>query len=182
MACFHKWWLLLLPGTLLSPVNGCNDSDEFYYFTLDQWTKIIHPAKHHILCYILLLLWLCNILGQFSLILINADYLPSFPPSMLPNAISRTLLFWKISSLCWKCISRLLLLQLINLFKVKGTFWPSLLPFNHYFFVQIFPWFIAYSHCGWDGKSVCLQWWRSVFEPWVRKVPWRRKWHSSILA
>ena len=175
MACFHKWWPLLLPGTLLSPINGCNHSDEFYYLILDHWTKFIHPAKHHILCYILPLLWLYNILGQFSLILINTYYVPHFPPSILPNAINRTLLCWKTSSLCWKCISPQLLLQLINLFKVKGTFWPSLLPFNHHFFVQIVPWFIAYSHCGWDGESVCLQWRRSVFEPWVRKVPWRRK-------
>ena len=30
-----------------------------------------------------------------------------------------------------------------------------------------------------DGKSVCLQCGRPVFNPWVRKVPWRRKWQST---
>ena len=35
-----------------------------------------------------------------------------------------------------------------------------------------------------DGKSVCLQCRRPEFDPWVGKIPWRRKWqpHSSILA
>ena len=70
MACFHKWWPLLL-GAPLSPIHGCNHSGEFYYLTIDRWTKLIYPAKHHILCYILALLWLYNVLGQFSLILIK---------------------------------------------------------------------------------------------------------------
>ena len=30
-----------------------------------------------------------------------------------------------------------------------------------------------------DGKSVCLQCGRPVFDPWVRKIPWRRKWQST---
>ena len=29
---------------------------------------------------------------------------------------------------------------------------------------------------GSDGKSICLQCRRSRFDPWVRKMPWRRKW------
>ena len=32
---------------------------------------------------------------------------------------------------------------------------------------------------GSDGKSVCLQWGRPGFSPWVRKIPWRRKWHPT---
>ena len=28
---------------------------------------------------------------------------------------------------------------------------------------------------GSDGKIVCLQCWRLGFDPWVRKIPWRRK-------
>ena len=28
-------------------------------------------------------------------------------------------------------------------------------------------------------ESVCLQWGRPVFDPWVRKIPWRRKWQST---
>ena len=70
MACFHKWWPLLL-GAPLSPIHGCNHSGEFYYLTIDRWTKLIYPAKHHILCYILALLWMYNVLGQFYLILIK---------------------------------------------------------------------------------------------------------------
>ena len=27
--------------------------------------------------------------------------------------------------------------------------------------------------------SVCLQWGRPGFDPWVRKIPWRRKWQST---
>ena len=29
---------------------------------------------------------------------------------------------------------------------------------------------------GSDGKRICLQGRRREFEPWVRKIPWRRKW------
>ena len=32
---------------------------------------------------------------------------------------------------------------------------------------------------GSDGKSVCLQCGRPGFVPWVRKMPWRRKWQST---
>ena len=29
---------------------------------------------------------------------------------------------------------------------------------------------------GSDGKIICLQCWRPGFNPWVRKIPWRRDW------
>ena len=32
---------------------------------------------------------------------------------------------------------------------------------------------------GSDGKSVCLQCRRPGFDPWVGKIPWRRKWQST---
>ena len=32
---------------------------------------------------------------------------------------------------------------------------------------------------GSDGKSVCLQCGRPGFSPWVRKIPWRRKWQPT---
>ena len=32
---------------------------------------------------------------------------------------------------------------------------------------------------GTGGKSVCLQCGRPGFEPWVGKIPWRRKWQST---
>ena len=32
---------------------------------------------------------------------------------------------------------------------------------------------------GSDGKSICLQCRRSGFNPWVGKIPWRRKWQPT---
>ena len=32
---------------------------------------------------------------------------------------------------------------------------------------------------GSDGKSICLQWGRPRFDPWVGKIPWRRKWQPT---
>ena len=32
-----------------------------------------------------------------------------------------------------------------------------------------------------DGKSVCLQCGRPGFDPWVRKIPWRRKWQPTLV-
>ena len=32
---------------------------------------------------------------------------------------------------------------------------------------------------GSDGKSVCLQCRRSVFDPWFGQKPWRRKWQPT---
>ena len=32
---------------------------------------------------------------------------------------------------------------------------------------------------GSDVKSVCLQCWRPGFDPWVGKIPWRRKWQPT---
>ena len=36
---------------------------------------------------------------------------------------------------------------------------------------------------GFPGGSdgVCLQRWRPVFNPWVRKIPWRRRWQPTPL-
>ena len=33
--------------------------------------------------------------------------------------------------------------------------------------------------CGSDGKSVFLQCGRPRFDPWVGKIPWRRKWQPT---
>ena len=30
-----------------------------------------------------------------------------------------------------------------------------------------------------EGKSICLQHGRPGFDPWVRKIPWRRKWQLT---
>ena len=32
---------------------------------------------------------------------------------------------------------------------------------------------------GSEVKAVCLQFWRPWFKPWVRKIPWRRKWQPT---
>ena len=33
--------------------------------------------------------------------------------------------------------------------------------------------------CGSDGKSICLQCRKPGFDPWVGKIPWRRKWQPT---
>ena len=32
---------------------------------------------------------------------------------------------------------------------------------------------------GSDGKSICLAMWEAGFNPWVGKIPWRRKWQPT---
>ena len=32
---------------------------------------------------------------------------------------------------------------------------------------------------GSDGKHVCLQYGRPGFDPWVGKIPWKRKWQPT---
>ena len=34
---------------------------------------------------------------------------------------------------------------------------------------------------GSDSKSICLQWGRPGFDPWVGKIPWRRQWHPTTV-
>ena len=34
---------------------------------------------------------------------------------------------------------------------------------------------------GSGGKSICLQCRRLGFDPWVRKIPWRRKWQPTVV-
>ena len=33
--------------------------------------------------------------------------------------------------------------------------------------------------CWLRGKSICLQYRRPGFDPWVKKIPWRRKWQPT---
>ena len=35
--------------------------------------------------------------------------------------------------------------------------------------------------CGSDGKESAHQYRRCRFDPWVWKIPWRRKWHSTLV-
>ena len=37
----------------------------------------------------------------------------------------------------------------------------------------------TYFPGGSDSKSICLQWGRPGFNPWIRKIPWRRKWQPT---
>ena len=65
--------------------------------------------------------------------------------------------------------------------KPKGTFWPT-----QYFWIL---WLNFWSHISWHvGDSlmahgsesrVCLQCGRPEFDPWVKKIPWRRKWQCA---
>ena len=57
-------------------------------------------------------------------------------------------------------------------------------PFLHLLFADFFWWWafwlVKYDFPGGtDGKSVCLQCRRPGFNPWVRKIPWRRKWQPT---
>ena len=66
------------------------------------------------------------------------------------------------------------------------TISSSVVPFSC---LQSFPesgsflisWLFASGGLPWcsDGKSVCLQCGRPGFNPWVRKIPWRRKWQPT---
>ena len=38
--------------------------------------------------------------------------------------------------------------------------------------VLLLPWWLK-------QKRVCLQWGRPGFDPWIRKIPWRRKWQPT---
>ena len=39
--------------------------------------------------------------------------------------------------------------------------------------------FVFVLRSGLDGKSICLQFRRPGFDPWVGKIPWRRKWQPT---
>ena len=43
---------------------------------------------------------------------------------------------------------------------------------HHYTTIYSIPWWLR-------QLSICLQWGRPRFIPWVRKIPWRRKWQST---
>ena len=47
--------------------------------------------------------------------------------------------------------------------------------------VLIWTFLLLDSPGGSDGKSVCLQCRRPGFDPWVRKILWRRKWQPTPL-
>ena len=78
-------------------------------------------------------------------------------------------------SFYWLQESVVILFKEVNFAKVKftdlrNTFWWVLIN--------------IYTHLGFpggsDGKaSACLQSGRPGFDPWVGKIPWRRKWHPT---
>ena len=51
---------------------------------------------------------------------------------------------------------------------------PALLSYQDLLLPAAFN--ISYSS---DGKSICLQCRRPGFDPWVGKIPWRRKWQPT---
>ena len=65
-----------------------------------------------------------------------------------------------------------LFLLLYFLMKSKGI---PYLAFFFFFFqkpCKLLPWWLR-------GQSICLQCGRPGFDPWVWKIPWRRKWQST---
>ena len=75
------------------------------------------------------------------------------------------------------------------------TKWKSLSPIRSKFSVSSLslnnwcsgspPFSVLSQYCdfpgGSDGTSVCLQCGRPGFDPLVRKIPWRRKWQSTLV-
>ena len=51
-------------------------------------------------------------------------------------------------------------------------------PQTHNIYAFAF-WSLIWLPWGSGSKSICLQCWRPGFSPWVRKVPWRRKWQPT---
>ena len=47
-------------------------------------------------------------------------------------------------------------------------FWPG----EFHLALLVLPWWLR-------RQSICLQFGRPRFDPWVRKIPWRRKWQST---
>ena len=35
---------------------------------------------------------------------------------------------------------------------------------------------------GSDSKRICLQWRRPGFDPWIRKIPWKKKWQPTPVS
>ena len=65
-------------------------------------------------------------------------------------------------------------------------FWISWIIGSHFSFVKVVVEVcILYMRRGKansqisDGKSICLQCGRPGFNPWLRKIPWRRKWQPT---
>ena len=57
-------------------------------------------------------------------------------------------------------------------------FWKFV--FVAFIYIYIIPWWNFKDSLGWlRGYSVCPQCGRSGFNPWVRKIPWRRKWQPT---
>ena len=54
----------------------------------------------------------------------------------------------------------------------RNSFSTNILIVNVQFLYNYFP-------GGSDGKSICLQCKRPGFDPWVGKIPWRRKWQHA---
>ena len=62
---------------------------------------------------------------------------------------------------------------------LKGKIWQY---YTHYKFISSSLFSSLRSYCfpgGSEVTSVCLQCRRHSFDPWVRKIPWRRKWQPT---
>ena len=42
------------------------------------------------------------------------------------------------------------------------------------------PWWLTGNYLPTMQETAC-QCWRSGFDPWVEKIPWRRKWHPTLV-
>ena len=88
------------------------------------------------------------------------------------NILCRTVIY-ALKSILW-------LPDSIERRKVMGCFFPWV----NANLKQFFHWIVEgggkrIANGGSDGKAICLQWGRPGFDPWVGKIPWRRKWQPT---
>ena len=81
--------------------------------------------------------------------------------TLLPSPVTST-------TGCWFCFGS------VSSFFLKLFLYCSLVAYWAPTDVGLLPWQLR-------RQSVCLQFGRPRFDPWVRKIPWRRKWQSTAV-
>ena len=61
--------------------------------------------------------------------------------------------------------------------QINSLFWALIPEFGKIHFLFVFS--LSFSWLRWE--SICLQSGRLRFNPWVGKIPWRRKWQSTLV-
>ena len=51
--------------------------------------------------------------------------------------------------------------------------------YTHAFYIQVLMYLHIWASPVAQQKSICLQCRRHKYDPWVGKIPWKRKWHAT---